>query len=499
VEGLELAAPGLERFVIPITLVILASLFAIQRFGTQVVGRLFGPVMALWFGTLAVLGLIKVVGDPSILRALSPSYGLRFFLEDGHRAFLSLGSIVLAVTGAEALYADMGHFGRPPIRRAWFLLVLPALVLNYMGQGALLLQDPKAVESPLFRLVPDAGLVPMVVLATLATVIASQAVISGAFSVTRQAVQLGFLPTLTIRHTSREEAGQIYVPVVNWGLFVAIVGLVVGFGSSSALASAYGIAVTGTLAIDTVLFFVVVHLLWKKSLALALAGAAAFLVVDLAFLAANVSKVLSGGWFPLVIAALLFTVLMTWRRGRDAVSRTRAQEEGPLLDFVLGLQDAAKPPVRVQGTAVFLNADPSRTPLALRYNVEHNRVLHEHVVVVSVETAGVPHVPEDEQVSVDDLAIPDDGIALVAVRYGFQDEPDVPRALVLAGAHGLEVDVDEATYFLSRVTIAPTRTRGMARWRKRMFTLMSRNAAGRVQYFCLPPDRVVSFGSQIEV
>jgi len=499
VEGLELVAPSFGDVVIPITIAILATLFFIQRFGTGLVGRLFGPVMAAWFGALAVLGLIKVVGEPSILRALSPHYAVRFLLDEGGKAFLALASVVLAVTGAEALYADMGHFGRDPIKRAWFLLVLPALLLNYMGQGVLLLQEPGAVESPLYRLVPDGLLVPMVLLATAATVIASQAVISGAFSVTRQAVQLGFLPMLTIRHTSRHEAGQIYVPVVNWGLFVAIVALVVGFGSSTALASAYGIAVTGTLAIDTILFFVVVRMLWHKPLWLVVLGLAGFLLVDLAFFAANLTKVISGGWFPLVIAALVFGVLMTWRRGRDVVSRKRHAEEGPLLDFVLELETLDQPPVRVSGTAVFLNADATRTPLAMRYNVEHNRVLHEHVVVVSVETVGVPHVPEEEQMEVDDLLIPDDGIALVKLRYGFQDEPNVPAALRAADEHGLHVDVDEATYFLSRITIAPTGSQGMARWRKRLFTTMSRNAAGRTQYFGLPYDRVVAFGSQIEV
>ena len=499
VEGLELIEPSLKDFVIPITVAILATLFFIQRFGTGVVGRLFGPVMGAWFATLAVLGLIKVIGEPSILRALSPHYGVVFFFDNGGAAFLALASVVLAVTGAEALYADMGHFGRNPIKRAWFYLVLPALVLNYMGQGVLLLQEPDAVESPLYRLVPGELLVPMVLLATAAAVIASQAVISGAFSVTRQAVQLGFLPMLTIKHTSRREAGQIYVPAINWGLFFTIVALVVGFGSSSALASAYGIAVTGTLAIDTILFFVVVRLLWKKPLWIVLIGLAGFLFVDLAFFAANLTKVVSGGWFPLVIAGLVFGVLITWRRGRDVVGASRREQEGPLLDFVLDLQSADPAPVRVPGTAVFLNADATRTPLALRYNVEHNRVLHEHVVVVSVETAGVPYVPEEERIEVDDLLIPDDGIALVKLRYGFEDEPDVPAALRQAEAHGLHVDVENASYFLSRITIAPTRSRGMARWRKRLFTAMSRNAAGRVQYFCLPDDRVVAFGSQIEV
>ena len=499
VEGLKLVEPSLEDFVVPIAVAILATLFFFQRFGTAVVGRLFGPVMGAWFATLAVLGLLQVVQEPSILRALSPHYGVVFFFDNGGAAFLALASVVLAVTGAEALYADMGHFGREPIKRAWFLLVLPALVLNYMGQGVLLLEDPSAVESPLYRLVPDELLVPLVLLATAAAVIASQAVISGAFSVTRQAVQLGFLPMLTIRHTSHQEAGQIYVPATNWGLFVVIVGLVVGFGSSTALASAYGIAVTGTLAIDTVLFFVVVRLVWKKPLRVVMVGLGGFLLVDLAFFAANLTKVVSGGWFPLLIASLIFGVMTTWRRGRDVVARSRHEVEGPLLDFVLALQQADPAPARVPGTAIFLNADAERTPLAMRYNVEHNKVLHEHVVVCSIQTVGVPYVSEEERIEVDDLLIPDDGIALVKLRYGFQDEPDVPAALRRTDAHGLHVDVDEATYFLSRVTIASTPGGGMAPFRKRIFTTMSRNAAGRVQYFCLPDERVVSFGSQIEL
>lgn len=499
VEGLQLVQPDLKDFVVPITLAILTVLFFIQKYGTGLVGKLFGPIMGTWFGVLGLLGLIKVVGEPSILRALSPHYGLAFFLDDPKGAFLSLASIVLAVTGAEALYADMGHFGRPPIKRAWFYLVLPALVLQYMGQGVLLLDDPGAVEGPLFRLVPHELLVPLVLLATAAAVIASQAVISGAFSVTRQAVQLGFLPMLTIKHTSRREAGQIYAPAINWGLFTAIVALVVGFGSSTALASAYGIAVTGTLAIDTILFFVVVRLLWKKPIWLVALGVAGFLFVDLAFFAANVTKVISGGWFPLLIAALVFTVLMTWRRGRDVVATQRSKEEGPLLDFVLGLAEMDPPPVRVPGTAIFLNADATRTPLALRYNVEHNKVLHEHVVIVSVETVGVPFVPEEERAELDDLHIPDDGISLVKLSYGFQDEPNVPKALMHCTNDGEPIDVTRASYFLSRVTIAPTRGGGMAPWRKRLFTVLNRNAAGRVQYFCLPDEQVVSFGSQLEV
>jgi len=499
VEGLEVATPGLGRFIIPIALVILTTLFVVQRFGTAAVGRLFGPVMLLWFATLGVLGLVQVVGRPSILAALSPTYGVVFFLEHGWLAFLALGSVVLAVTGAEALYADMGHFGRRPIRRAWFALVLPALLLNYMGQGALLLSDPAAASNPFFLLAPGWALIPMVVLATLATIIASQAVISGAFSVTRQAVQLGFLPFLTIRQTSERAIGQIYVPAVNWSLFVAIVVLVVGFGSSSALASAYGIAVTGTLAIDTVLFFVVVRTLWRRPLWLVLIGAAGFLFVDLAFLVANLPKVASGGWFPLAVGLVVFALLMTWRRGRDIVTRRRIEEEGPLQDFVSALDASDDPPVRVRGTAVFLHESGNTTPLALRYNVEHNHVLHDHVVVLTIKTVGVPHVADDKRIEVDDLLIPHDGIALVTASFGFQDDPNVPGALCLARESGLEMDLDHASYFLSRITINLTPGNGMARWRKLVFKGISRNAASPSAHFGLPEDRVVSLGSSIDL
>ena len=371
VEGIEVVAPGLDHLVVPLTLVILTVLFAIQRFGTGAVGRLFGPIMAVWFTLLAAAGLKEVAGEPGILRAIAPSYGATFLFEHGHAAFVALGSVVLTVTGAEALYADMGHFGSSPIRRAWFFLVFPALILNYMGQGALILGNPKAVDNPFYLLIPEWGRIPMIVLATVATVIASQAVISGAFSVTRQAVQLGFLPRLNILHPSRE-AGQVYVPVVNWGIFAAVVALVVGFGSSAHLAAAYGIAVTGTLAIDTVLFFVVVHILWKKPLGLSIAGAAGFLIVDLTFFAANLPKVEHGGGFPLAIAALVFLVLTTWQKGREIVTRRRRELEGPLQAFVEKLRDYDEPLTRVPRTGIFLDANPETAPLALRANVEHN-------------------------------------------------------------------------------------------------------------------------------
>lgn len=499
VEGLEVAAPGVARFIIPIAVVLLSALFVVQRFGTSLIGWAFGPVMLLWFTSLGGFGLLKVIEDPSILRALSPTYAVAFFVNQGGVAFLALGAVVLAVTGAEALYADIGHFGRGPIRRSWFALVLPTLMLNYLGQGVTLLTEPGAAENPFFRLLPVWALIPMVVLATMASVIASQAVISGVFSTTRQAVRLGYLPFLAIRHTSEKEIGQIYVPVVNWVLFVVVLGLVLGFGSSTALASAYGIAVTGTFVITTVLFFVVVRTLWRAPLWLALAGAAVLLVIELSFLAANLTKVTSGGWFPLVLAAVLFVVLMTWHRGRDIVTRNRTEQEGPLQEFVDALDAAADPPVRVPGTAVFLNANATTTPLALRHNIEHNHVLHEHVVIVNVETMGVPHVTGAERVEIDDLHIPHDGISLVTARFGYQDRPDVPGALRLAREHGLDLDPDRASYFLSRITITPTRAPGMVRWRKQLFTGISRNTASPAAFFDLPEDQVVSLGSSVDI
>jgi KUP system potassium uptake protein len=499
VEGIEVVEPSLHELVVPVTLVILAVLFTIQRFGTGAVGRLFGPVMALWFTLLAIAGLHEVVKAPGILRAISPTYAVSFMFEHGHVAFIALGSVVLTVTGAEALYADMGHFGRKPIRLSWFSAVFPALILNYMGQGALILHSPAAIENPFYLLIPHWGRIPMIGLATVATVIASQAVISGAFSVTRQAVQLGFLPRLTIRHTSRE-AGQVYVPAVNWGIFVAVVLLVVGFGSSQHLAAAYGIAVTGTLAIDTVLFFVVVHILWGKPKRLAVTGAVAFLIVDLTFFAANLPKVAHGGWFPLAIAAVVFLVLTTWQRGREIVTEKRTELEGPLRDFVEEIRDPDQPISRSPRTGIFLDANPETTPLALRANVEHNCVLHESVVIVTVVTLNVPHLEEDERVTVDDLGYRDDGITHLTARFGFQDDLDVPHTLRRA-AKRLERDVDfeHVSYFLSRITIIPGKAPGMALWRKRLFIAIARNASSPVPYFHLPDDRTIVMASHIEL
>jgi KUP system potassium uptake protein len=500
VEGLQVASPSLESAVVPITLVIVTVLFAIQRHGTGVVGRLFGPVMGVWFTVLAIAGLGQVVDSPKILRALSPSYAVTFFTDHPGTAFIALGSVVLAVTGAEALYADMGHFGHSPIRRAWFLFVFPALTLNYLGQGALILGSKKAIENPFFLLMPHWARIPTVILATVATVIASQAVISGAFSVTRQAVQLGFLPRLVIRHTSSEEEGQIYAPGINRLLYVAVVALVVGFGSSQNLASAYGIAVTGTFAIDTLLFFVVVRMLWHKPAWLTALGAAVFLTIDLAFFAANVPKVIHGGWFPLTIALVVFTVLITWQRGRAIVTRNRVEEEGPLRRFVEEVRE--EEPYRSPGTGVFLNANRETTPLALRELFVHTRSIPEAAVIMSIETLRVPRVPEDEQVTCDDLGYGDDGISHVTARLGFADDMNVPRLLRLAAKVGLEghVDLENPSYFLSQITIIPTdKADGLAGWRKRLFVAVSRNSASPVEYFGLPDDRVVTMGSHIDL
>jgi KUP system potassium uptake protein len=500
VEGLEVVSPSLDSVVIPAALTILTILFFIQRFGTGAVGRLFGPVMGAWFTVLAVSGVAKVVSNPEVLKALSPSYAVQFFGDDPGVAFLSLGGVVLAVTGAEALYADMGHFGRPAIRRAWFFLVFPALTLNYLGQGALIVENPKSISDPFFLLMPHWARIPVVVLATMAAVIASQAVISGAFSVTRQAVQLGFLPRLRIHHTSEEEVGQVYTPAISMLLFVAVVALVVGFGSSEALAAAYGIAVTGTLAIDTVLFFVVVRVLWGRPWPLVATGLTLFLIVDLSFFGANVPKIVHGGWFPIVIAVLVFTVLMTWQRGRELVTKARREEEGPLQDFVDHINALDPPLHRSAGSAVFLNPGKETTPLAMRANVEHNRTLHEEAVILSLETLRIPHVPPGERISIDDLGYRDDGIVHVSARIGFQDEPDVPEMIRAADAlvDECDIEVDTCSYFVSHITLVRTDAPGMAKWRKRLFHNTARLSSNPVEYFKLPVERTVTMGQHIE-
>jgi KUP system potassium uptake protein len=501
VEGLKVAAPSLGSLVLPITVAVLTALFAIQRYGTGLVGNLFGPVMAVWFTVLALMGIAEIAHHPEVLKGLSPSYGAQFFRDHRGVAFIALGSVVLAVTGAEALYADMGHFGRSPIRRAWFILVFPALTLNYLAQGSLILRSPGAVENPFYLLLPAWAQVPMVVLATVATVIASQSVISGAFSVARQAVQLGFLPRLTIRHTSEHEERQVYTPAINWSLFVAVIALVVGFGSSAALASAYGVAVTGTFILNTILFLAVARLLWHTRKRLIALGAAVFLSVELVFFSATLTKVGHGGWLPLVLGLTVFTVLMTWRRGREIVTENRDRKEGSLRDFVRDVR-ALHPPVRrVPGTAVFLNANPQTTPLALRANVEHNHVLHHNVVILSIETEGVPHVAGKDRLAANDLGDRHDGIMRLTARFGYQDHPNVPAALRLAVGQGLlePRDLDDISYFLSKITIVRTDAPGMSAWRKRLFLTIAHNAASPVEYFRLADDRTVIMGEQIEI
>jgi KUP system potassium uptake protein len=513
VEGLKVPVPSLGSIVLPVTAAVLCALFAIQRFGTTLVGNLFGPVMGVWFGILAVVGGVEIARHPGILRALSPTYGAQFLLEHGGVAFVALGAVVLVVTGAEALYADMGHFGRAAIRRAWFFVVFPALTLNYLGQGSLILRSPKSVANPFFLLLPGWARIPMVFLATVATVIASQAVISGAFSVSQQAVQLGFLPRLAIRHTSQREVGQIYMPAVNAGMFAAVLGIVIGFGSATALASAYGVAVTGTFVLTTILFLAVAVLLWRKPTRLVALGGAVLLIVEVAFFAANISKIHHGGWLPLAIATIVFTTLMTWHKGREIVTANRSAAEGRFPDFLEQLGGGEFPIQQVPGVAVFLHRNLGATPLALRANVEHNHVLHDQVIIVSVQTERVPHIPDSERVVTttrslysaatgDPLHPAAERITAVTFRFGFLDPPDVPSALRRAiKQHRIEgePDLEHATYFLSDITIVPTGAAGMAAWRKKLFVTMARNAAGAADYFRLPDGRTVSTSGRIHL
>jgi KUP system potassium uptake protein len=502
VEGLKVATPSIGDMVVPITVAVLVALFALQRFGTGLVGRLFGPVMVLWFAVLAVLGIGKIVPHPEVVKALLPSYGVEFFVNHPGVAFIALGSVVLTVTGAEALYADMGQFGRSPIRRAWFFVVFPALILNYLGQAALLLSTPSAISNPFYLLSPKWAQIPMVILATVATVIASQAVISGAFSVTRQAMQLGFLPRMTIRHTSSRHEGRIYAPGVNWILFVAVIALVVGFGSSTALGSAYGVAVTGTFVLNTILFLAVAHLLWRTRRALVAVGAVVFLAFEVAFFASTLTKILHGGWVPLVIAAAVFIVMVTWRRGREVVVRRRGEKEGTLGDFVATVRDAEPPIERVPGTGVYLNADLRMAPMALRANLAHNHVLHENVVVMTIAIERVPLVPESKRLELDELGDPADGICLLTARLGFHDEIDIPATLRLAAKQHLlerDVDLDDASYFVSRSVLVRTGAPGLRQWRKHLFLALWHNAASPIEFFRLSEDRTVIMGEQVRI
>ncbi len=484
---------------VPIAIAIITVLFFVQRLGTHAVGRFFGPVMIVWFVVLAVTGVPEIVKRPEILRALSPTYIVSFTADHPYLTFIALGAVVLSITGAEALYADMGHFGRSPIRRSWFCLVFPCLILNYLGQGALILRDPKAIDNPFFLLGPSWSRIPMVILATMATVIASQAVISGAYSVSRQAVRLGFLPNLTVRHTSQRESGQIYVPAINWLVFASVIILVLGFRSSNRLATLYGFAVTGTFLIDTTLFLIVAMTVWHWPGWKGIALGVLLYVVEIAFFAANVTKIASGGWLPLCIAAAVATVMTTWQLGRRIVTAKREEMEGPLQHFVDELHERNL--TRVRGTAVFPHPTKETTPLALRANVEFNQVLHEHVVIVSVRAEAVPYVPVDERITVDPLVHAHDGVVHIDVRFGFQDEQDLPDTLrrAIGLSDELQFDPEQASYFLSRLTIQRGDLEGMARWRKRLFVGLAHNAANPASNFCLPDDRTVIMGAHLEL
>lgn len=492
VEGLEVITPAFKSFVIPITMVVLFVLFFVQRRGTALVGAFFGPVMLLWFTVLALLGLHNIIDHPAILMAINPLYGVEFLLENKAMSLVAMGNVVLAVTGAEALYADMGHFGRKPISRAWFFFVLPALVLNYFGQGALILVEPEAAKNPFFLSAPEWALIPLVALATLATVIASQAVISGAFSVTRQAMQLGFVPRMEVQHTSDREQGQIYLPAVNWGLMVAVMILVLGFKSSNNLAAAYGIAVTGDMVITSILASVVVAKVWKWGWFKAGLLFACFLSVELVFLAANILKIPDGGWFPLVAGMAVFILMMTWKRGRQLLSERLKGERLELSMFLDSLGSSM--PTRVAGTSVFLNADPKGVPHALLHNLMHNKVLHERVVLLSVQFFDVPYVPDIDRVEVRQLK---ENFWSVIIQYGFKDDPNVPAALALCADSGLEFSALETSYFIGRETLIPRLGSEMAFWREKLFIAMFRNAGSATAFFKIPSNRVVELGTQV--
>ncbi len=494
VEGLSVATPLFDPYVVPITMAIVIGLFLIQNRGTGAVGAYFGPVICVWFTVLAGTGLVQIAQVPAVLWALSPHEALGFIVRNPLISFLILGAVVLAITGTEALYADMGHFGRTPIRMAWFSLVFPALMLNYFGQGALLLADPAAIKNPFFLLVPSWGLYPLVALSTVATVIASQAMISGAFSLSRQAVQLGVSPRLEVRHTSEQEIGQIYVPPVNWGLLVCVLGLILAFQSSSELASAYGIAVTACMVIDTIVMFVVVQLYWGWSLPRALLTWGAFLAIDGLFFSSNLLKVVEGGWFPLLVGALVFLLLATWYKGRNILRAQMREDSIPIEKFVSRVTD--KSPARVSGTAIFLTGDLTNVPFTLLHNLKHNKVLHQRVVFLSVATEDHPFVREDERLLMEELG---KGFYRLQVRYGFKESPNVPRALSDCVRLGLDFDLMETSFFLGREKLVPGLHSKMSRWRDRLFIWMARNALSATEFFRIPSNRVVELGTQVEL
>ncbi|MGW4820938.1 potassium transporter Kup [Streptomyces sp. NPDC004227] len=501
VEGLKVVEPSLDSAVVPITAVIIVLLFLVQRRGTAAVGRVFGPVMIVWFVAIGACGVAGIADHPDILRALSPTYAVGFLAGHFGTAFFALAAVVLAVTGAEALYADMGHFGRRAISRAWMFLVFPACILSYLGQGALILDDPHNISSPFFLLVPDWGRWPLILLATAATVIASQAVITGAYSVASQAAKLGYLPRLRIAHTSESTIGQIYVPWINWLLMVSVLTLVFAFRSSTALAFAFGMAVTGTITISTLLFFYIARAKWGTPVWLVTIGATVLVLVDLLFVAANLTKLVHGAWLPLLIGLTAFTVMTTWQRGRELVTAERARQEGPLPEFVDDLRTGKVSTLRIPGTAVFLNRGKQTAPLAMRANVEHNHVRHDQVVILSIETEPVPRVPADQRIVVDDLGYADDGISHVTARFGYMETPDVPGILAMLTPAETEgpLQLDQASYFLSKIELRRGKAPTMAPWRKRLFIATSYITADAAEYFGLPRDRTVIMGSQIEV
>ncbi|HJV70374.1 potassium transporter Kup [Ideonella sp.] len=494
VEGLEIVTPVLKPYVLPVSIGVLVGLFVVQRHGTGLVGKLFGPIIVVWFIALAVTGVVHIRQQPAILAAFNPLHAWAFLVERGWQVFAAVGAIVLAITGAEALYADMGHFGKQPIRLAWLGLVLPSLTLNYFGQSAMLMRDPSALENPFFRLFPQAWLLPAVVLATMATVIASQAVISGAYSMTKQAIQLGFLPRMQVLYTSVREAGQIYLPLVNWMLLIAVVLAVIGFGSSSAMASAYGIAVTVTMLITTVLTFFVICHGWGYPLWLAAGATGIFLALDTLLVVSCSIKFVQGGWFSIAMGAAIFTIMATWKRGRELLMKSISTEDPELLPFVTALVNEDIP--RVPRTAVFAVANPDTVPQALMHNLKHNRVLHEQNVILTVEFHDVPWIAFDERVQVKQLVR---GFWQVHVNYGFKNAPDIPSALDMCASRGLRIDLFQTSYFVSRETVVPTAGAGMAHWRERLFAAMSRNASSVVEFFKLPNNSVIELGTRVQI
>ncbi|WP_068681852.1 MULTISPECIES: potassium transporter Kup [unclassified Variovorax] len=494
VEGLEVVSPHFKNYVIPITLVVLFGLFAVQKHGTAGIGRFFGPITLAWFLVIALLGVSQIVTHPAILKAVSPHFALRFMWDNPGTSFIILGAMVLCVTGAEALYADLGHFGKGPIRIAWFSVVMPALTLNYFGQGALLLENPAAVKNPFYMMAPEWALIPLVLIATSATVIASQALITGAFSVTRQVIQLGYLPRLNIEHTSVRTAGQIYIPLVNWGLFVAIVLAVVMFRSSSNLAAAYGIAVTTDMLITTVLTFFVIRYAWKYPLALCVAATGAFFVIDFLFFASNLLKLFQGGWFPLVIGGSIFMLMLTWKEGRRLMGQMQMADAIDLRGFLDSV--FVSPPARVEGTAVFMTAEPGVVPNALLHNLKHNKVMHEQNLFVTVRNHEVPWIPMDKRIEMEPLG---HHCWQVIVHYGFKNDVDLPRALEHARLRGCQLEPMTTSYFLSRDVVIPTLGSGMAPWREKLFAQMHHNASGAAGFLGLPNNAVVELGSKIEI